>query len=38
MLLGEVLLCLLDQFVLVLGDDRFATGAVQVGLHIFTLA
>jgi hypothetical protein len=38
MLLGEVSLGLLDQVVLVLAGDRLAARAVQMGLHIFTIA
>ena len=38
MRLGQVRLGLLDEVVLVLTAYRFAAGAVQVSLHIFTFA
>src|SRR6476646_2253201 len=38
MRLGQVSLGLLDQVVLVLAGDRLTAGAVQVRLHMFTIA
>jgi hypothetical protein len=38
MRLGEVSLGLLDEVVFVLAGDRFTTRAVQMRLHLFTMA
>jgi hypothetical protein len=38
MRLGQVSLGLLDEVVLVLAGDRLAAGAVQMRLHMFTIA